>query len=120
MLHQALGHDRRHHLASVVRTLAPAVAQREGERVGEVFGAGGREAVGVWHGAHGSPGSGTVSKKRRPLQWLGEASGLRWMALARKDGSVTEALPEPPSREPDQVASKPGRYQSILKAAAAW
>ena len=36
MLHQALGGDRRHHLASVVRPLAPAVAQREGEGVGEV------------------------------------------------------------------------------------
>ncbi len=45
-----LAHDRRHHLASVVRPLAPAVAQREGERVGEVFGLGGSEAIGVWHG----------------------------------------------------------------------
>jgi hypothetical protein len=36
VLHQALGGDRRHHLASVVRPLAPAVAQREGEGVGEV------------------------------------------------------------------------------------
>jgi hypothetical protein len=43
MLHQALGHDRRHHLASVVHPLAPAVAQREGERVGEVFRAGFRD-----------------------------------------------------------------------------
>jgi hypothetical protein len=48
VLHESLGHDRSHHLASVVRPLAPAVAQRVGERVGEgVFGAGGSEAVGV-------------------------------------------------------------------------
>jgi hypothetical protein len=32
-----------------LRPLAPAVAQREGERIGDVFGAGGREAVGFWH-----------------------------------------------------------------------
>jgi hypothetical protein len=47
VLHQALGHDRGHHLSGVMRPLAPAVAQREGERIGEVFGAGGREEVGV-------------------------------------------------------------------------
>ena len=40
--HKAFGHDRRHHLAGVVRPLAPAVAQREGERIGEVVGSGGR------------------------------------------------------------------------------
>ena len=46
VLHQALGDDRRHHLAGVVRPLAPAVAQREGERIGEVFRTGGREVGG--------------------------------------------------------------------------
>jgi hypothetical protein len=49
VLHQALGHDRGHHLSGVMRPRAPAVAQREGERIGEVVGAGGREAVGVGH-----------------------------------------------------------------------
>jgi hypothetical protein len=49
VLHQAFGDDRRHHLAGVVGPLAPDVAQREGECIGEVFGAGGREAVGVGH-----------------------------------------------------------------------
>jgi hypothetical protein len=44
-----LAHDRGHHLSGVMRPLAPAVAQREGERIGEVVGAGGREAVGVGH-----------------------------------------------------------------------
>jgi hypothetical protein len=39
--------DRRHHLASVARPFAPAAAQREGERIGEVFGAGWSEAIGV-------------------------------------------------------------------------
>jgi hypothetical protein len=47
VLHESLGHDRSHHLAGVVDPLAAAVAKREGERAGEVFGAGGREAVGV-------------------------------------------------------------------------
>ena len=42
VLDQPLGDDRRHHLAGVVRPLAAAVAQREGERIGEVVGAGGR------------------------------------------------------------------------------
>ena len=36
VLRQSLGDDRRHHLAGVVRPRAPAVAQREGERICEV------------------------------------------------------------------------------------
>jgi len=49
MLHKAVGHDRRHHLAGVVRPLAPAVAQREGDGFGQVLGLRGCQLLGVGH-----------------------------------------------------------------------
>ena len=38
MLHEAIGDEARHHLAGVADVLSAAVAQREGERVGDVVG----------------------------------------------------------------------------------
>jgi hypothetical protein len=64
VLHQALGDDRRHHLAGVVRPLAAAVAQREGERIGEVFRGGGREAIGVRHELRIIAAEGTRQERR--------------------------------------------------------
>jgi hypothetical protein len=52
MLDKALGDDRRHDLGGVMLPPAAVEAQRERESVGEVFGGGGREAVGrVGHAA---------------------------------------------------------------------
>jgi hypothetical protein len=47
MLHEAIGDEARHHLAGVADVLSAAVAQREGERVGDVFGRGGFEVDGL-------------------------------------------------------------------------
>ena len=48
-LHEPLGDNASHHLASVVHPLAPAVAQREGDSLGDVVGLRGRELLGVSH-----------------------------------------------------------------------
>ncbi len=45
MLHKALGNDRRHDFVGVMDALAALKAKREGERIGDVFGSGGREGV---------------------------------------------------------------------------
>jgi len=50
MLNQATGDDLGHDLIGVVRPLAAVKAQREGERIGDVLGRGGREAFdGICH-----------------------------------------------------------------------
>jgi hypothetical protein len=41
MLHEPLGNNARHYLAGVADLLSAAAAQREGERVGDIFGRGG-------------------------------------------------------------------------------
>ena len=46
---QPVRDDARHDLVRPVRALPPVVAQCEGDRVGEVFGGGGRERRGVVH-----------------------------------------------------------------------
>src|SRR5277367_2608501 len=47
MLDKSLGDDARHDLARVADALSAAVAHRIGERLGEVFGRGGREVDGA-------------------------------------------------------------------------
>jgi hypothetical protein len=52
VLHKPLRDEPRHHLAGVVLPLAAVEAQRESEGVSEVFGGGGRKAIGrVGHAA---------------------------------------------------------------------
>jgi len=48
-LHEPPRDDASHHLASVIHPLAPAVAQREGDGLGDVVGLRGRQLVGVGH-----------------------------------------------------------------------
>ena len=50
-LHDLLGDDASHHLASVVHPFAPAVAQREGYSLGDVVGLRGCELRRVCRGA---------------------------------------------------------------------
>jgi hypothetical protein len=56
MLDKPLSDDPRRDLGGVVLPLAAVEAQREREGVGEVFGFGGREAIGRGYGARLAPG----------------------------------------------------------------
>lgn len=74
-LHELLGDDASHHLASVIHPLAPAVAQREGDSLGDIVGLRGRELLGVGHA--GRLAAGRERSKNTPDRAVsGQAASL--------------------------------------------